>query len=438
MRAPDAPASAPGARPENAGRGRTAVALALALLDGCGGRPSEPPDGGVPPAEDAGTADAGTAQPDAGADAGGVDAGSTDAGISDAGTGDGGFSPAPHAPFPQIPYQGGPTLSAPRLVPITFAGYPYAAEIAQWSGWIASSSWLATVGADYGVTGATAAPLVVLDGGAPTIQRPEDLAALLAEAFDGGAIPAPASLAQPLYVVFFPPDAGIAGVCQQVFSYHAAGRYEGAPFAFVLDADCPEQVTGYPETEQIELTAGHEIVESAANPYSTVDGGIGWQLTDPASPWWAPGAGEIADLCEGPVYFDADAGVYAPLVWSNRAAARGDGSPCLPSPGAYFNASPTPDAVVTLDGGASFRVTLTGWSAAPSPPWGIAVMADFGDFDPQPQLVASALENGGDAGVTVAVPPGTPSGARAVVWIGSYAQGSPDWTSFWPIAVEAR
>ncbi|MHB1846230.1 MAG: hypothetical protein ACYCWW_15515 [Deltaproteobacteria bacterium] len=427
---------------------RPAIPLAalLALL-ACGHPPASRDAG----AADSGLEDAGAGRDggaldagadggpfDAGFDAGAPDSGADDAGSADAGAVDGGFSPATHDPFPTLTDHGGLILTTPTLVTVTYQGHPNASDIDRFTAWLPGSSWLAAVGADYGVTGATLGPSVLLDGGPPPIAGSGDVAALLMAGFDAGTLPSPQGLVEPVYLVFFPPDAGIAGVCSQVFAYHAAGLYDGEPFAFVADPDCPESATGYPELEEIELTASHELIEAATNPYSTIDGGVAFQLTDSSSPWWQPGGGENADLCEGAVYFDADAGFYAQRSWSLRAAAAGEGSPCVPAPADYFNVSPTPNAVVTLDGGSSVTFYLTGWSAAPEPPWGVAVMAEFGDFDPTPSLPTTQLDNGGDGGVTLTVPVGTPSGQRAVVWIGSYAQGSSDWTSYWPVAVEAR
>lgn len=65
-------------------------------------------------------------------------------------------------------------------------------------------------------------------------------------------------------------------------------------------------------------------------------------------------------------------------------------------------------------------------------------MATFGDFDPAPVFADAGPGNGATQAVILSVPAGTPSGARTQVWLGSYASGSPDITSFWPVSVQAQ
>ena len=403
--------------------------LALAALAiGCPGPQGGPRDAG---GRDAGQSDG------AGHDGGGLDggdAGPNDAGQSDAGDG-GTFAEAPHDPFPQLPFHGGPILATPALVTVVLGDHPLRAEVEAYGVWLAGSAYLREVGADYGV-GTGTARAVELDGGIPALAGEVEVAAFLEGQFDAGTVPVPSTLTAPLYVLYFPPDAGLGGVCTTVFSYHAAASYEGTPFPFVVDADCPESVTGYPDLEEIELTASHEILEAATDPFPSTD--AGYRLTDPASLWYLPSFGETADLCEGAVFLDPDGGFYAQRIWSNSEAALGTQSPCLPEALPYFNASPSPDTVQSVAPGAVVQFTLTGFSTAPVPAWGIAVMATFGDFDAAPSLDAGTLQNGEATVATLTVPADAGTGARAQVWIGSYVQGGSDWTGYWPVEVVVR
>ena len=81
-----------------------------------------------------------------------ADAGSTtDAGaISDGGDG-GPFATAAHTPFPSVPRAAGPILASPKIITVTFADHPDLTQISAFGDWIATSSWLAAVGKDYGV-----------------------------------------------------------------------------------------------------------------------------------------------------------------------------------------------------------------------------------------------------------------------------------------------
>src|SRR5579883_3576492 len=70
--------------------------------------------------------------------------------------------PQTFVPLPQVPFQGGPTIAHVKLVTITFAGYPYQQQMQAFGDWIVGSTWLQTVGAEYGVgTGTHVAKLVV-------------------------------------------------------------------------------------------------------------------------------------------------------------------------------------------------------------------------------------------------------------------------------------
>ncbi|MHB8420004.1 MAG: hypothetical protein ACYDCL_18170 [Myxococcales bacterium] len=397
----------------------------LAIATACG--PKEASDGGI----DAG--DGGLAL-DAGDGGSAADAG--DGGSGDGG--DAGFLEAAHDAFPQIPYGGGPVLTHPQLVTVTFPGLAIAAQAKGYDDWVASSAWLAQVGRDYGVGNGPAPLEADLDGGPPPWSGSADIAAFLSASFDGGALPPPSPDGGQLYVLFLPPDAPLSGLCTAVFGFHAQGLYQGLPFAFAIVPDCPAAATGYPDPEGFELVASHEILEAATNPYPAAAGG-GWQLVDPSDPWWAPGFGEVADVCEGQIWQAPDGGPFAQRIWSNSQAALGTGSPCLPTPAApYFNVSPTPDAPLTIAAGASRTVPITGWSTAAVQPWELFEMAYFGDFDPAPIFADAGIDNGETQNVLLSVPAGTPPGSRTQLWIGSYAAGASDYTSFWPVAVVSQ
>jgi hypothetical protein len=429
--------------------------LALAVACGCNPTPAPAdsgPDAGLDAGRDAGPIDAGLDAGDAGlpADAGDAgqpgdagDAGDAgqppDAGdAGDAGeppdAGDGGFVEASHDAFPQIPYGGGPVLTHPALVTITFPNLAVTAQAQGFDDWIAASSWLVTVGAEYGVGDGPPPEDVELDAGPPPWTGPSDIAAFLEGCFDAGALPAPVADGGQLYLLYLASNTPLKGICSSVLGFHDRGDYQGVAFAYAVIPDCPESVTGFPDLENLELVASHEIVEAATNPYSK-----GWELTDKSNPWWAPGFGEVADVCEGQIWQDPDAGWYTQLIWSNQQAALGTGSPCVPLPTTpYFNVSPQPDSPITIDAGSSLAIPITGWSTAPVQPWNLIEMAYFGDFDPNALFEDAGIDNGVTQAVTLSVPAGTASGARTQVWLGSYPTGDDNYTSFWPVVVVAQ
>jgi hypothetical protein len=139
-------------------------------------------------------------------------------GTTTGGTNTGGFTIAPHNPLPQVPDNGTPVLSQPAIVTIGFADYPY--DITAYATKLVQSSWLAAVGADYGVGLGAVVGSAVIDGGPSTITDPEIAELLNGLILDGG-VPAPT--ADTVYVVTFPMSTSI--VVDGTTSCHGIGGY---------------------------------------------------------------------------------------------------------------------------------------------------------------------------------------------------------------------
>jgi hypothetical protein len=340
-------------------------------------------------------------------------------------------------------------------VSVTFDDFKYTTQIEEFSTWLVHSSWLATVGRDYGFQTGTYLQKAVLDAGASVLDA-GDVVSFLNSQFDAGTVVTPGGAnSNAVYVVYLPADAGVAGACQSYYAYHDWGTYETTPYAYALIPDCPGDITGLLAPGNLEVAATHEIAEAASDPYPPFNdaGSLGYYFNDPTSLWYNPDLGEIADFCEGPYWQDPDAGFYAHLIWSNTAAQAGNRSPCLPDNGAaYFNVSPSPATVPTVDAGGSFTFTLTGWSSSctdVTKPYGVAVMQVLGAFDSSPLIDGGVLPDGGmdpialmingdTTTVTLSVPPTATSGQLGIVWIGSYQPGSPTWSSYSPVSVIVR
>src|SRR5581483_7243887 len=108
------------------------LTLAAVLACACSG-PSETPDAGQPPQDDAG---------------GGTDAGAPDAGVPDAGPS---FSTAPHAPLIQVTTAGGPVLATPHLAIATFDGDPLAPQVEAFAQALGASDYWHQVTGEYQV-----------------------------------------------------------------------------------------------------------------------------------------------------------------------------------------------------------------------------------------------------------------------------------------------
>jgi hypothetical protein len=393
------------------------------------------PDAAVPDAgpRDAGTADSGA--PDAGEpDGGQMDAGPVDSGVPDAGTDDAGVA---HAAFANVTtaVSQPTTIAHPHLVTITFADDPNAAALQAFDDWIVTSSWLLTVGADYGVGLGTNVNVPLTDtavyarndGGIPsrylkskildgTLPLPEIGA-------DGG------QYGPTIYVLYYP--FGVPAVQMGAGGVHACDN----PYAYDggFNPNYQYAVIGNDNTLQtLEIAGSHEIIEAATNPCTTQ----GFESLSPRStePWGWLG-GEVGDECLGFLQYTVDSatGYFLQRVWSTSAAAA-SGDPCIPAPaGAYFNVSPSPAGVLTVPAGQTATFTLTGWSSAAVAPWTLTAMWIGGTLNPSPQLSAGTVGVGQSVTVTLTVPAGASSSQYGIAAIFSGAD-----QFFWPLVVVAQ
>jgi hypothetical protein len=396
---------------------RVAAAFGLSLVPmlpflGCGGS-----GGPVTPAP---TADAGAAEA-ASADAGAVM----------------GATPPP-IPLPQVPSHGGPTLAHPELVTITFQGDPYTAQLQAFGDWLVQSSWLTTVGAEYGVGAGTQRAKLVVDYTPPAVVSTSDIETYLSAGITTGVFPQPDP--ETIYVIYYPASTTPSGLgCNGPWWGHNTVT---SPLRYVYAAipECPPPALyGWSPIESIEEDASHEIIESATDPDRA--GAAAYAVTDPASPFLYVGS-EIADLCVGLV--TTEAGFFAQRVWSNVAAAAGR-SPCVPAPAGdlTFEMMPSFEAALDIAAGASAEVQLTAWSSSPRGPWGVAPITFPGyqaTLFPTGMLDASTVSDGEHATLTVSVPAGAASGSKGILVIDSLAvnpQGMLSGGPYeWPILVQ--
>lgn len=402
-------------------------------------------------AEDAGTTDA--VAPDQGAadsgetqDGGGIDAESSpDAGASpdaeltpdaaspdatappDAATPDaGGFTIAAHPPLPQIPNLGGPRLTQPELVLITYANDPNAAALEANARWLVTSRWLTAVGAEYGISPGTILGTVRSSSRAPTLIRDTEIQAMLLAGVQNHTLPTPANgdFSNTLYVVYYPVsttvvlDQGGASdrSCQDFGGYHFEAEGGGHHFAYAVIPNCPDFFPGLTDLEGEEVAFSHEVIEAATDAFP---------LTAPAysadpsgdSPLLIVGS-EVADLCSQSLQVYREAGFVAQLSYSNAAAAAGDRDPCVPvePPPPYFLAMASPDALQGVSPGRSVQLTVHAWSTVALPDWSVQAIPR-GTFNLGVSLSRSLMNNGQTATLTLSVPPGTAPGNYAVVYL---------------------
>ncbi|MHB1843414.1 MAG: hypothetical protein ACYCWW_01090 [Deltaproteobacteria bacterium] len=358
---------------------------------------------------------------------------SLDGGELDAGTG----APLSRGLTP-IPNSGGPLLSHPNVVTVTFAGDPRGAALATFGASLASSSWLQAVSGEYGIRGGTSESHV-LSSVPPASQADSDLLTFLHTQFEAGILPAPSGApSSNVYLLYFPLghvviDAPGDQACTDYDGYHSEDTWQGQSYAYavVLDCDAPS-FANMSDLNEVTATASHELVEVVTDPLP--DLAPAYADVDAGDPWGGTG-GEVADRC-GDSYEEDPNGYVLQRSWSNAEALDG-GSPCVPWPAErpYYNVAPLSAAELVSDGG-SASLELEGWSTAPTPPWYVrAETSTYGAFDPKPTLSTDILVDGETTVLTVTVPPGTPSGSQGVVYVFSAPQAAQSDFSLYPVTV---
>jgi hypothetical protein len=395
-------------------------------------------------------ADASTADVTSG-DASGLDASGQDAvadATTDAATGAGSDAFAgPHARFPQVPNMGGPRLVSPAPVTVTFQGDARNAEFEAYAQWIVGSTWLATVGGEYGVGAGTVGGAVQLDETPAAMLTSGDIEARLASGIKDGSIPTPASgLGNALYMVYYPAtttsivatfvDGITAASCTDWIAYHGEAHLQGLDFSYAVMPDCGDTATGLDVNQFIEQAASHEFIEAATDAFPITD--PAYQLASSATdPWFSffRFEVEVGDLCEVPAITYTETGHVAQRIWSNAGAAAG-GDPCIPADPSmpYYNTSATPNLVQHVAPGATVQIQLQPWSLAPVANWEVSAQVRTPTtLTPNLSITPSIINNGGAPTLTIGVPANADAGSSAAIYLLS-AHSQTDY-HMWPVFV---
>jgi hypothetical protein len=381
----------------------TAFAIAASLIVGC----SSSSGSSVGPKSDAGAADVPTLHLDARvADAKGDGRGAGRDGGADA-PGDTRVPddvsvafPAPHPAMPQEINLGGPVMTAPKFVVITFAGDTLASSIDDFADKVAASAtyWSGTT-AEYGVGPIGSVLHVSLNETPLASMTDADVQAWLLTKLSGpdagtleGGAPWPQPDGETVYMIYYPASVTITEgggtSCNAFYGYHDDFLLSGTTYVtYSVVARCPS----FPSTSAIDTVAAiasHEMIEAATDPLPTDN--PAWATPDSDhTAWAAPAGGELGDLCAGfgnVFYYPADVPYLVQRTWSNKAAAASH-DPCQPdgmSP--YYNAAAVlPDSVTVTDStigtyttkgvkipvGGTGTVTVDLYSDAPAPPWAV-------------------------------------------------------------------
>lgn len=375
---------------------RVALACALALsVVGCDGGQAPPADGGT----DAPSPPDAWVPPDAWS-----------------------FAIAPHGPGTVVPDQGGARLMHPQLVIITFADDPNRATLEAHAAWVASSSWLPTVGAEYGVGAATILANVRRTDAAPNTITTAGIEALLSAGVADHSLPraADGTFHDVLYVIYFPQhtsitDPMLGDSCVSYGGYHYEIANGGSPFSYAVIPNCTAFNPALTPLEFEEEAMTHEVIEAATDALPTSDPAFEFSQSGlEYSPWLFVGP-ELADLCAlhvSPNAYVREGEFVATRMWSNAAAAAGDRDPCIPAQTAlpYYTVSVSPDTAQYLAAGTSRTFALDAWTTGPMADFQLYPVVAGGTLNPNVSIDQTLVNNGDHATLTVTMPAGATSG----------------------------
>jgi hypothetical protein len=330
------------------------------------------------------------------------------------------FVPAPHAPMPSVLRHTGTVIANLRLVTLAYDGYDLDA-VNRFGDAIVSSSWYATVGAEYGIRPGSHTPAVSV-GPAPSSLVRDDITALIKQQLGDGHLPRPsAGNTQLLYMLFIPSSVEAGPDLKGVRAYHHRDTFDGAPFPFVAVVDDGRGPFG------MSVAAAQQLINAVTNPYAFPNDG--YYADPPTLDAWSLVKGEIADLCERELPI-AEGILTLPQVYSDVAAKAGR-SPCKPSgpDAAWSDVSAEPSAMRMIPRGGSVEFMLTGWSTEEVPAWELHTRAaDFSQFseeEMQPVLSDNIINNNMMVKLTLHAPLTAPSGASGGVYVLSGENGHP-------------
>jgi len=318
---------------------------------------------------------------------------------------------------------GGPVMAHPRIFTITFSEDGDGAALTQHAAWMMASTWLTTVGAEYGVGSGSVLGSHERTDAAPDVTTQLEIEQWLASALDDGTLTAPpdGDFSSVLYVVHFPVGVVVmtsTGMsCVDFDAFHFTMRHGGDEIVYAVEVGCPAtSSTTLPQFLRRERATSHELIEAATDAFPSTH--PGFRLRDPNAVWAALGL-EIGDLCElpGAEAIVTDGAFGAQRIWSDAAASTLDRDPCIPAPeGVYFNVAVAPETRIRMQPGEQRALVVTGWATGPVADWHLAT-APIGSSIVTVQLDATTLGPGRSTTLHVTVPalatPGT--SARVVV-----------------------
>ena len=257
---------------------------------------------------------------------------------------------------PQVITFGGPTLAAPKIVPVYFANddTSVTAQLTTFMSKLGTSAfWLPAV-SEYGVGPISSTAPVQLADDAPATIDDADIQTWLAAKMDDATLPAPD--ANTIYAIYYPElttvTLGQGGTsCQDFGAYHNNITYKTGDVSYAVMPRCSGW--GSSALDATTASASHEFVEAATDPYPETNTAYG-QVDDDHILWeYVLGGGETGDMCaqfSASYVTPSDLGFVVQRNWSNASAKAGH-DPCQPADKApYFNSMPVLKENISIGG----------------------------------------------------------------------------------------
>jgi hypothetical protein len=267
--------------------------------------------------------------------------------------------PAPHPASPEIQSYGGPTMAAPKIVPIVWQGDTYATQIADFAKKLGPSSYWKEATAEYGVGPATAAEPIVITEAAPKSITDTEITTWLASMLDGTHPAFGTADETAIYTIYYPTGTKIeipnfGSSCEGFGGYHYETEIQGKKIVYAVIPRCGS-FFGMSGVDVLTSTSAHEFVEAATDPQAVTNPAFSIPDQDHMIYALFP-LSEVGDMCT----FNADSnqklldvgGYMIQRTWSNAAAKAGR-HPCVPNLAGevYFNTAPVLNEKVYIDFG---------------------------------------------------------------------------------------
>jgi hypothetical protein len=314
---------------------------------------------------------------------GGASSSSASTGGGTGGMGGAEVYPAPHPAAPTVLNQGGPTLTAPVIVPVFFANDDPAvvAKLQTFLTQVGPSDYWTQAGAAYGITAPTLLPAIQsADTPTGTIDD-TDIVTWLSGKLNSDDPAFPKPVAGTVFTIFYPAGVSVTegggASCTGFLGYHesltldAAHGNQGVSYAVVVR--CSSAIASLTQT------TSHELFEAATDPFPTTTPAYE-QLDDDHLLWELVVGAEVGDLCDVSPSFGTFTGIDEPVqrIWSNPEAAASH-DPCVPHAAGqvYFAAVPVlTDDVVTDVLGTSAHTKVAAVDVGASKTIDVALFSD--------------------------------------------------------------